>query len=437
MIRSRLFLTSAAALLALSLAAAPAVRADDVPAPGASAPAAETPAVGVQFEAGTPAFADVLAKAKAAGKPVFIDFTTEWCGWCRKLEKDTYSQASVGKMMQGFVNVMIDAEKGEGIELAKRYGVSGFPTLVVVDASGDEVDRIVGYRAPEPFTKDVQRILAGEGTLPALRAAYTAAPDDVAAGLALGTKLAVSKPTDAATLFAHLVETSKSQDRATQANVHLEYAAALLATRQLEPAMAEAEILVRDFADTPAAGKAAARVGGAFIRGDAKRALAFLDAARGAATESQDKVLIEQYTVAVHKAGIAASLKRQGEAAGDDPQALNAVAWTCFEQKMNVRDAIGWARTAVEKSNRDAAILDTLANLLWLTGTPDARAEALKLETEAAGKGEGAMAKEFKSLVARWNAESQAVQERSDEDGEREDGDSDDDGDGEDEMYDD
>ena len=422
MIRHRLFLTSAASFLALSLAVATAARADDVPTSGAGAPAVAAPE-GVQFESGTPAFADVLAKAKAAGKPVFIDFTTEWCGWCRKLEKDTYSQASVGKLMQGFVNVMIDAEKGEGIELAKRYGVRGFPTLVVVDAAGDEIDRIVGYRAPEPFTKEVTRMLAGEGTIPALRKAYEAAPGDVRAGVALGAKLVVSNPAAASALFAKLVESSKTQDRATQADVRLEYAAALLGAREAEPAMAQAEALVRDFSDTPAAGKAASKVGGAFVRVETKRALAFFDAVRPLATDPQDRTVIEQYTVAVHRAGIAASLKRQGDAAGDDPQALNAVAWTCFEHQMNVREAIGWARKAVEKSERDAAILDTLANLLWLSGTPDARTEAIALEKEAAGKGEGAMKKEFVALVAKWTAEIAPQKgDESDDDGEDDDG---------------
>ena len=87
--KTRFAVVSAAAF---ALAFATSARADDV------APVA--PAAGVVFEPGTPAFADVLAKSKESGKPVFIDFTTDWCGWCRKLEADTYSQASVGEAMK-------------------------------------------------------------------------------------------------------------------------------------------------------------------------------------------------------------------------------------------------------------------------------------------------------------------------------------------------
>src|SRR5437867_228320 len=115
----RPFVAFAPAVFAIAIASV--ALADDVPAPPAA------PAAGVAFEPGAPAFADVLAKAKAQGKPVFVDFTTDWCGWCKKLDKDTYSQPSVAEAMKAFVNVRIDAEKGEGPALAKRFFVHGFP----------------------------------------------------------------------------------------------------------------------------------------------------------------------------------------------------------------------------------------------------------------------------------------------------------------------
>ena len=62
----------------------------------------------------------------------------------------------------------IDAEKGEGIELAKRFGVRGFPTIVFANQKGEEVDRIVGYRGPEEFLNQLERITSGKNTLPIL-----------------------------------------------------------------------------------------------------------------------------------------------------------------------------------------------------------------------------------------------------------------------------
>src|SRR5262245_24739094 len=105
-------------------------------ADGPAAPPGSAREAGVAFEPGSPPWAEVLAKAKAAGKPVFVDFSTEWCGWCKKLDRDTFSRASVAEAMKALVCVHVDAEKGEGPALAERYHASGFPTLVVVDAAG-------------------------------------------------------------------------------------------------------------------------------------------------------------------------------------------------------------------------------------------------------------------------------------------------------------
>ncbi len=304
------------------------------------------------------------------------------------------------RLLSAWTPILVDGDTEK--DVTAKYGASGFPTLLFADAGGNEVDRIVGYRETPAFKDEVERILRGEGTLPALEKKYAESPEDLSAGIALGARLALSRPDAAAELFASLCEKAKSKDRATQGMVRLEYAAALLAARKRDAAVAEAETLVREFADTPAAGAAATRVGQAFLAVDPARALTFLDAVREIATDAKDKSAVESLTVAVHKNGIAAALRRQAAAAGDDPQALNAVAWTSFEMKVNVRQAIGWARTAVDKSDRDPMILDTLANLLWLSG---ARDEAIAIEEEAAGKAEGDYRREFEAILARWRAE--------------------------------
>jgi thiol-disulfide isomerase/thioredoxin len=392
-----ILLTSAAAL---ALAAfAPSVRADG---PEVLKPAKDE---GVVFEPGTPKFEDVLAKAKTEKKPVFIDFSTDWCGWCRKLEKDTFSQASVAEVMKALINVHIDAEKGEGPDLAKRYGVHGFPSLVIVDSTGEEIDRIVGYMPPAEFKMEVERILRGEGTIASLRKKWAESPDDLDTGLAFAGKLTSSDPSAAVDVYQKVLALPGAKEHATEAKVRFEYAAALLGAQKNDAAMAQAETLLKDFADTEISAQVAPRLGRAFVAGDAKRALAFLDAARALAKEPEALMLIEQLTIAVHKNGIAAALKRQAAAAGDDPRMLNEIAWTCFEQKVNVRDAVGWAKTAVEKSNRDPAILDTLANLLWISGN---HADAIATEVEASEKAVGdaaGMKRDFEANIAKWRAE--------------------------------
>src|SRR5258705_278497 len=123
---------------------------------------------GVAFERDV-AFQGLLDKAKACGKPVFVDFATEDCVYCKKLDAEVLSRADVAEAMKAYVAAHVDAEKGEGKELAQRYKVHGFPTLLVVDDQCVESDRFVGYRTPESVVAEVKRIASGHGTIPTLR----------------------------------------------------------------------------------------------------------------------------------------------------------------------------------------------------------------------------------------------------------------------------
>lgn len=100
-------------------------------------------AQGISFEHGT--FAAALAKAKAENKLLFMDCYTTWCGPCKMMSKDVFTQKEVGDYMNAsFVSIKVDMEKGEGIELAKQYNVKAFPTLLFMDASGKVVHNVVG-----------------------------------------------------------------------------------------------------------------------------------------------------------------------------------------------------------------------------------------------------------------------------------------------------
>ena len=102
-----------------------------------------TMAQGIEFEHGT--FAEALAKAKKENKMVFMDCYTSWCGPCKMIAKNVFPQKEVGDVFnKQFVNFKIDCEKGEGPEIAKRYGVNAYPTMLFFDANGQVVHKIVG-----------------------------------------------------------------------------------------------------------------------------------------------------------------------------------------------------------------------------------------------------------------------------------------------------
>ena len=98
----------------------------------------------INFEKGT--WEDAVAKAKTQNKPIFIDFFTTWCGPCKLLDQKVYSKPEViQKMNANFINVKIDAEKGEGPDLARRFEVSAYPFLVWADKNQNVLLTDAGY----------------------------------------------------------------------------------------------------------------------------------------------------------------------------------------------------------------------------------------------------------------------------------------------------
>ncbi len=100
-------------------------------------------------------FDDALAQARATQRRVVVDFWTTWCGYCKKLDRETFPDPAVVAEMEKLIPLSIDAESPAGAPLAKRYGVKGFPTILVVDPTGREVGRITGFLPPKPFAEQL------------------------------------------------------------------------------------------------------------------------------------------------------------------------------------------------------------------------------------------------------------------------------------------
>lgn len=118
-------------------------------------------------------FDEVLKKAKQEGKYVFMDCYTTWCGPCKMMSNQVFPLKYVGDYMnQHFVNVKIDMEKGEGVELAKRYEVKAFPTMFLLNADGEVVYKILGAHDPKSFLAKVKRGMALKNGYSAVKQKY-------------------------------------------------------------------------------------------------------------------------------------------------------------------------------------------------------------------------------------------------------------------------
>jgi thioredoxin-related protein len=134
---------------------------------------------GMHFEH-TNSWEQVLAKAKAENKYIFVDCYTTWCGPCKQMSKNIFPQAEVGKFYNDhYINVKVqldstDADNEEvrswyadGKKLATQYEVHAYPTYLFFDPNGQIVHRAVGSSPAEKF------IAKGEDALEPQKQYYT------------------------------------------------------------------------------------------------------------------------------------------------------------------------------------------------------------------------------------------------------------------------
>ncbi|EJL6784959.1 TPA: protein-disulfide reductase DsbD [Vibrio alginolyticus] len=102
-----------------------------------------------------------LALAKAAGKPVMLDFYADWCVACKEFEKYTFHDPSVEAKLQDFILLQADVTKNQvqDIKLLKHMSVLGLPTIEFWDASGEHVSnaRLTGFMQAEPFLEHIKQ----------------------------------------------------------------------------------------------------------------------------------------------------------------------------------------------------------------------------------------------------------------------------------------
>lgn len=105
-------------------------------------------------------------------RKIFVDVYTDWCGWCKRMDKTTFSdEAVIDYVNENYYAVKLNAEsqdnysvkgmKTTSAELARSFRVSSYPTIVFIDETFNNVTPVPGYRKAEEF-HDILRQFNGD-----------------------------------------------------------------------------------------------------------------------------------------------------------------------------------------------------------------------------------------------------------------------------------
>jgi thiol:disulfide interchange protein len=89
-------------------------------------------------------YTQAIDEARAGNRLVMLDVYTDWCGWCKKMDRETFADRRVREALKDFVALKVNAEKG-GRAVAERYEVRGYPTILFISPDGRVVRQVRGY----------------------------------------------------------------------------------------------------------------------------------------------------------------------------------------------------------------------------------------------------------------------------------------------------
>jgi thiol:disulfide interchange protein len=113
---------------------------------------------GIVFFQGT--WDEALAQATKENKLVFLDAYASWCGPCKKMKRNVFTDTAVAAFFnKNFVNVAADMEKGEGVNIADKFGIDSYPTLIFTNDDGMQLGRESGYHDPEELIALAKTVL--------------------------------------------------------------------------------------------------------------------------------------------------------------------------------------------------------------------------------------------------------------------------------------
>ncbi|MDR1416789.1 MAG: thioredoxin family protein [Prevotellaceae bacterium] len=114
---------------------------------------------GIRFFEGT--FEQALAQADKEKKVVFIDAYASWCGPCKAMSRNVFTNREVGIFFNAnLINLQIDWEGALGSKLQEKYPIRAYPTLIYLDAKGTPLAVFEGYQGAAALVNQAKAVVA-------------------------------------------------------------------------------------------------------------------------------------------------------------------------------------------------------------------------------------------------------------------------------------
>ena len=332
----------------------------------------------IPFKDTTTSWDKIKEIAAQEKKLIFIDAYTDWCIWCKVMDKETFSDTAVANFMnEKFVPVHYEMETGFGMMMSAKYRVNGFPTFLIFTPDGKLVYRILGYRKSKEFLEDLSAALdpSKQDNLTGISAALDPGfPQFYKDSFLKGD---LRKRPDSATVNSFL---ASAQDLSDEVAWSVLYRFSSLATDRYK------EFVYKNFD----------RLKKMYGANDVENSIStFLSSDLRSAVKANDESALEKVIAASEKyvggpvdetrlnyrlrfyggtkrwttfANLVDSAKNAGGSL--DENAMNSYSWTIYQQcddKEVVGRATKWMSDVVEKSPK-YMLLDTYAALLYKSG---------------------------------------------------------------------
>lgn len=367
----------------------------------------------IQFEHGT--FAELLAKAKKENKMIFIDCYTTWCGPCKWMAKNVFTNDTAADFYnKNFVNAKIDMENGEGIEIAKKYGIQAYPTLLYINSDGTQMHRICGAGNVKSFVADGEDAMSPNKQMASVTKAFNASsPTSELATtyFSMLDKACQNLDSELNTYFSSIKEsdlTSRGNWGIIFQHVNDYYSKPFQSFEKNKEAYAK--LYTPDSVESKLNNVYANGLWAAVQKKEMAEYEAIKNKLQKSKTKEAEKILLQADITLFQQSQdwtkYASTVSNYiSNFSVENPGELNSYAWTFYEKvddKMMLEKAESWVKKAIEL-HEDWAFYDTYAAVQFKLGKKaDAQKNAQKAIELA--KKSGADAKETEALLEKINA---------------------------------